>query len=106
MSYAGVYAASIDATFQGRCLVAAREIARAIVAGEAVEKTGPVNLVTMPGSENFAKRVLRNMARISREQMAILILTNTTIAANVAESSDSDILWQTKEVWPIYVEIG
>ena len=106
MSYAGVYAASIDATFQGRCLVAAREIARAIVAGEAVEKTGPVNLVTMPGSDDFAKRVLRNMSRISREQMAILILTNTTIAANVAESSDNDILWQTKEVWPIYVEIG
>ena len=106
MSYAAVYAASIDETFQGRCLVAAREIARAIVAGEVVTTGGAVNLVTLPGSENFAKRVLRNMATISREQMAILILANTTIAANVGASLDADILWQTKEVWPIYVEIG
>jgi len=105
MAYVDVYAASIDETFQGRCLVAAREIARAIVAGESVSSSS-VNLVTLSGSENFAKRVLRNMATISKEQIAILILANTTIAANVASSTDIDILWQTKEVWPVYVEIG
>jgi len=105
MAYVDVYNASIDEAFQGRCLVAAREIARAIVSGESVSSS-TVNLVTLSGSENFAKRVLRNMATISKEQIAILILANTTIAANVASSLDSDILWQTKEVWPIYVEIG
>lgn len=105
MAYVDVYNASIDETFQGRCLVAAREIARAIVSGESVSSS-TVNLVTLSGSENFAKRVLRNMATISKEQIAILILANTTIAANVASSLDSDILWQTKEVWPVYVEIG
>lgn len=105
MAYVDVYNASIDETFQGRCLVAAREIARAIVSGEEVSSS-TVNLLTLSGSENFAKRVLRNMATISKEQIAILILANTTIAANVASSTDSDILWQTKEVWPIYVEIG
>lgn len=105
MAYVDVYNASIDETFQGRCLVAAREIARAIVSGEAVSSS-TVNLLTLSGSENFAKRVLRNMATISKEQIAILILANTTIAANVASSTDSDILWQTKEVWPVYVEIG
>lgn len=105
MAYVDVYNASIDETFQGRCLVAAREIARAIVSGEEVSSS-TVNLLTLSGSENFAKRVLRNMATISKEQIAILILANTTIAANVASSADSDILWQTKEVWPIYVEIG
>ena len=105
MAYVDVYNASIDETFQGRCLVAAREIARAIVSGEEVSSS-TVNLLTLSGSENFAKRVLRNMATISKEQIAILILANTTIAANVASSLDSDILWQTKEVWPVYVEIG
>lgn len=105
MAYVDVYNASIDETFQGRCLVAAREIARAIVSGEEVSSS-TVNLLTLSGSENFAKRVLRNMETISKEQIAILILANTTIAANVASSTDSDILWQTKEVWPVYVEIG
>ena len=105
MAYVDVYNASIDETFQGRCLVAAREIARAIVSGEAVSSSS-VNLLTLAGSVDFAKRVLRNMATISKEQIAILILANTTIAENVASSTDSDILWQTKEVWPVYVEIG
>jgi len=105
MAYVDVYNASIDETFQGRCLVAAREVARAIVSGEAVSSS-TVNLLTLDGSENFAKRMLRNMETISKEQIAILILANTTIAGNVASSTDSDILWQTKEVWPVYVEIG
>ena len=105
MSYADVYTASLDETFQGRCLVAAREIARAIVAGESVSNT-TTDLVALNGSVNFAKRLLRNMQTLSKEQTAILILANTTIAANVGASLDSDILWQTKEVWPIYVEIG
>lgn len=106
MSYAAVYAASIDETFQGRCLVAVREIARAITAGESVSNSVPTDLNVLAGSENFAKRVLRNMQTVSKEQIAILILSNTTIAGNVAGSLDSDILWQTKEIWPTLVEIG
>jgi len=105
MSYAAVYTASLDEVFQGRCLVAAREIARAIVAGDAVSNS-TTNLVTLNGSVDFAKRLLRNMQTLSKEQAAILILSNTTIAADIGASADSDILWQTKEVWPIYVEIG
>lgn len=105
MAYIDVYNASIDPDFQGRCLVAAREIARALVAGEAVSST-TTDLQALPGSVNFAKRLLRKQETISKEQIAILILANITIAANVAGSLDSDILWQTKEVWPVYVEIG
>ncbi len=105
MAYIDVYNASIDPDFQGRCLVAAREIARALVAGEAVS-SATTDLQALSGSVNFAKRLLRKQETISKEQIAILILSNTTVAANVAGSLDSDILWQTKEVWPVYVEIG
>lgn len=105
MAYIAVYNASIDPDFQGRCLVAAREIARALVAGEAVSST-TVDLQSLSGSVNFSRRLLRKQETISKEQIAILILANTTIAANAAGSLDSDILWQTKEVWPVYVEIG
>ena len=106
MAYSDVYVASIDETFQGKCLVAAREIARAIIAGETVTNNAAVNLTAAEGSLNFSKRLLRNMQTISKEQIAILVLSNTTIAANVATATDSDILWQTKENWLIYVEIG
>jgi len=50
--------------------------------------------------------VMRNMGTIRKEQIPILIWAKTTIAGNVATSTDIDILWQTKEVWPVYVEIG
>lgn len=106
MAYSDVYAASIDETFQGKCLVAAREIARAIIAGETVTNNAAVDLVAVEGSVNFAKRLLRLHNTISKEQIATLVLTNTTIAANVAGATDSDILWQTKENWLTYVEIG
>lgn len=106
MAYLDVYNASNSTDFQGRCLVAAREIARAIVSGQAVSTNGGTNLLTLAGSVNFAKRLLRNQQVISKEQIAILILSNATIAANVGASTDSDILWQTKESWPIYMEIG
>lgn len=106
MSYEEVYNASVNAAFQGRCLVAAREIARAIVSGETVSTDGGVNLLTLAGSLAFAKRVLRNQQVISKEQIAILILSNHVIAANFATSADDTILWQTKQVWPTYVEIG
>lgn len=106
MAYSDVYAASIDETFQGKCLVAAREIARAIIAGETVTNNAAVDLVAAEGSVNFAKRLLRLHNTISKEQIATLVLTNTTIAGNVAGATDADILWQTKENWLTYIEIG
>lgn len=106
MAYIDVYNASVDADFQGKCLVAAREIARAIVAGETITNNAAVDLVAAEGSLNFAKRLLRLHNTISKEQIATLVLTNATIAANVSGATDSDILWQTKENWLIYVEIG
>jgi hypothetical protein len=36
----------------------------------------------------------------------VLMLANTTIAANPGASTDSDLQWQTKENWLTYVEIG
>ncbi len=106
MAFIDVYNASVDETFKARCLIAAREIARAIIAGETITNNASTNLTTAAGSENFAKRLLRLHNTISVEQIAVLILTNTTIASNPTASSDSDILWQTKENWLTYVEIG
>jgi hypothetical protein len=106
MAYIDIYNASVDPTFQARCLIAAREIARAITADETVLDNAGTNLNVVAGSENFAKSLLRNRQTISMEQIAILVLTNTTIAANPGASTDADILWQTKENWLIYVEIS
>jgi hypothetical protein len=106
MAYIDIYNASVDATFQARCLIAAREIARAITAGETVTNNAGTNLNDAAGSVNFALRVLRLNHVISKEQIATLVLTNTTIAANPGASTDADILWQTKENWLTYVEIG
>lgn len=111
MAFIDVYNAANNEYFQARCLVAAREIARAITSGETVTMSDSTSLNSMEGSVNFAKRLLRKMQTISMEQTAVLILTNTTIAANPdttsdGSSQDNDILWQTKENWPIYIEIG
>lgn len=106
MAFIDIFNASVDETFQARCLVAAREIARAITVGETITNNAGTNLNDAPGSANFARRILRLHHTISKEQIATLILTNTTIAANPGASTDSDILWQTKESWLTYVEIG
>ena len=106
MAFLDIYNASVNADFQARCLIAAREIARAIVAGETITNNAGTNLNNAAGSENFARRLLRLHHTIKTEQIAVLVLTNTTIAADPESSTDSDILWQTKENWLTYVEIG
>ncbi|MCP5197301.1 MAG: hypothetical protein H6974_11020 [Gammaproteobacteria bacterium] len=103
------YNASIDEGFQGRCLFAAREIARAIVAGETITNNSAVNLTEAPGSLNFAKRVLLGKQEIDKSVMAGLILQNSDVAANPLTSSeqiDDAIIWQTKKDWLTYIEIG
>lgn len=106
MAFIDIYNASVDETFQARCLVAAREVARAITSGETITNNAGTNLTEPTASANFAKRLLRLHHTISKEQIAALVLTNTTISGNPGASTDSDILWQTKENWLTYVEIG
>ncbi len=105
MSLQAVYEASQDATFQGRCLAAAWSIAAAIVRGESTANAASVSLNTT-SCTNFALRLLRKQQTLSQEQIAILILANTTIAANPGASTDDSLQWQTKENWLTYVEIG
>jgi hypothetical protein len=105
MSLQAVYEASQDATFQGRCLAAAWSIAAAIVRGEPTANAASVSLNTT-SCTNFALRLLRDMQVIKPNQLAILILANTTIAANPGASTDDALQWQTKENWLTYVEIG
>ncbi len=105
MSLQSVYEASQDATFQGRCLAAAWSIAAAIVNGETIVNNASVSLNTT-SCTNFALHLLRNRQTITKEQIAILMLANLTIAANPGAAADSDLQWQTKENWLTYVEIG
>jgi hypothetical protein len=44
MAFIDVYNASVDETFKARCLIAAREIARAIIAGETITNNASTNL--------------------------------------------------------------
>jgi hypothetical protein len=105
MSLQAVYEASQDATFQGRCKAAAWSIAAAIIRGETITNNASQSLNTT-SCTNFALRLLRDMQVIKPTQMSILMLSNTTIAANPGASTDSDLQWQTKENWLTYVEIG
>lgn len=105
MSLQAVYEASQDAAFQGRCLAAAWSIAAAIVRGETITNNASQSLNTT-SCTNFSLRLLRKENRVSSEQMAVLMLSNTTIAANPGASTDIDLQWQTKENWLTYVEIG
>jgi hypothetical protein len=99
MSYAAVYAASLDETFQGRCLAAAWQTAQHVLVGtEGYDLTAP--------SKDFAHSLLRDQSRISAKQVAMQVLRNTTIAADVAASTDGDIDWQVKAVWADLVSIG
>ncbi len=105
MSLLSIYQASQDADFQGRCLAAAWGIAAALVNGEQLTNNAGTSIYDT-SSKNFALRLLRNMQTITREQLAILMLSNATIAANPGAAVDGDLQWQTKENWLTYVEIG
>jgi len=99
MAYSDIYTAANDATFQGRCLAAAWQTAQHVVAGdEGYDASAP--------SKDFAYSLLRDQTRITAKQVAMQVLRNATIAANVSTSTDSDIDWQVKQTWLDLVSIG
>lgn len=99
MAFIDVYNAASNADFQGRCLAAAWQTAQHVIAGDnGYDASAP--------SKDFAYSLLRDQARITPRQVAMQVLRNTTIAGNVADSTDSDIDWQVKQVWLDLVSIG
>jgi len=99
MSFSDIYTAANDATFQGRCLAAAWQTAQHVIASdEGYDVSAP--------SKDFAYSLLRDQTRITAKQVAMQVLRNATIAANVSASTDSDIDWQVKQAWLDLVSIG
>lgn len=99
MAFSEIYTAANDATFQGRCLAAAWQTAQHVIAGDAgYDASAP--------SKDFAYSLLRDQTRITAKQVAMQVLRNTTIAANVGASVDNDIDWQVKQIWLDLVSIG
>lgn len=99
MALIDVYTASQDADFQGRCLAAAWTTAQHVLAGD----TG---YNTSSQSENFSLKLLRKQATISAEQVAMQVLRNATIASNIDQSTDNDILFQVNLIWVDLMDIG
>lgn len=99
MAFSDIYTAANDETFQGRCLAAAWQTAQHVIAGdEGYDVSAP--------SRDFAYSLLRDQTRITAKQVAMQVLRNATIAANVAASMDNDIDWQVKQTWLDLVSIG
>ncbi len=99
MAFSDIYTAANDETFQGRCLAAAWQTAQHVIAGdEGYDVSAP--------SRDFAYSLLRDQTRITAKQVAMQVLRNATIAANVAASTDNDIDWQVKQTWLDLVSIG
>lgn len=99
MALIDVHNAASDSTFQGRCMAAAWQTAQHVVAEDA-------GYDTSLDSKNFALKLLRDQATITPRQVAMQVLRNSTIAANVAGSIDGDIDWQVKQIWTDLMEIG
>jgi hypothetical protein len=99
MAFSEIYLAANDAVFQGRCMAAAWQTAQHVIAGDnGYDVSAP--------SKDFAYSLLRDQTRITPKQVAMQVLRNATIAANIAGSTDSDIDWQTNQVWLDLVSIG
>lgn len=99
MAFTDIYTAANDEVFQGRCLAAAWQTAQHVIAGDE-------GYDVSAHSKDFAYSLLRDQTRITAKQVAMQVLRNVTIAANVATSTDSDIDWQVKQVWLDLVSIG
>lgn len=99
MAYADIYNAANDEMFQGRCQVAMWKAAQDILSED-------------PQSDNHSQRfdwataVLRNTARISKIQLAMQILKNSTIASSPGSASDGDIQFQANSVIDDLISIG
>lgn len=99
MTYAAVYAASQDEAFQGRCMAACWDIATDI-SNES------------PSTENhrarmdWAREVVRGSAAVTKQQLAVVALTNAVIAANPTAATDSDIKYQLTTQLALLIQIG
>ncbi len=99
MSYAAIYAASKDETFQGRCLVAARAAANDIMA----EATNTPNHAARRA---WAVNILRGRQTITPEVLAVQILRNATVAANPTAAPDGDLKFVVVSLLAELIEIG
>ena len=99
MSYSDIYAAANDATFQGRCSVAAWNAAQAIVS----ESPDTAN---HQSRKDWATRVLQDRANITPLQLAMQVLRNSVIAGAPSTASDNDIQFQVDSVLADLITIG
>ena len=99
MAFLDVFNAASNADFQGRCLAAAWQTAQHVIAEDEGYNASL-------DSKNFALKLLRDQATITPRQVAMQVLRNATIAGTVATSTDSDIDWHVKQIWPDLMEIG
>lgn len=99
MALIDVYNAANDATFQGRCMAALWQTAQHVLADD-------VGYDLTPDSKSLALKVLRDQVTITPKQVAMQVLRNSTISANIAGATDGDIDWQVKSVWTSLMEIG
>jgi hypothetical protein len=99
MALIDIYNAANNATFQGRCLVAAWTAAQAIV-NESPDTPGHVNRL------DWATRVLQDRANITPRQLAVQVLRNPTIAQSPDTATDGDLQFQVNSVLPDIITIG
>lgn len=97
MAYIDVYNAAVDVvTFQPRCLVAMWKAAQDIQ-----NDTNASQL-----RKDWASAVLTDRARVTPRQLAMLVLSNASIAANPATATDGDIQFQVNSIVDRLVSLG
>lgn len=111
MSYEVIGASAKDNNFQNRCWGAITELSRDIIAAPQdsraiMDDAVPPNDLTQESSKNQAKKFTRLTQLATRETIANQILLNVDIAANPMGVEDPTILYQTKQAWMTFVEIG
>lgn len=99
MALIDVYNASQNATFQGRCLASAWATAQHVLAEDA-------GYDDSAQSKNFSLKLLRKQTTVSAEQIAMQVLRNATIAADISGSTDNDINYQVNQIWSDLIDIG
>jgi hypothetical protein len=99
MSYADIYAAANDSTFQGRCQVAMWTAAQNIAAEDP-------STVDHTARMDWANRVLQERTNLTPRQLAVQVLRNTTIAAAPASALDTDIQFQVNSVIDALIAVG
>lgn len=99
MALIDIFTAANDETFQGRCMAAAWQTAQNVIA-----EVGGYDVRRQ--SKDFALSLLRGQTQITAKQVAVQILRNSVIAANIAASTDTDILFQAQQIWKDLMSIG